>query len=144
MKQLTVKLVLPLTVIAFFVFTKWTCAQVDDAPNSLMQGFPLAYTCPGWGSSMTTQFFVSEFAIDFLIYFLSIFIILYLIDRFIMRIKPYKAVSITLFIIAGLVLCLQILFYNTLETTFYLHRWFSIKEIQSGYAFFWQNYPNCY
>ena len=143
MKQLILKLVLPLTVILFFVFTKWTCAHVDDAPNTLMQGFPLPYTCPGWGSSMTLQFFVSEFVIDFLAYFLSLLIIIYLIDRFIVHIKTYKAVTVTLFVISGLILCLQILIYST-ETTFYLHRWFSIKEIQSGYAFFWQNYPNCY
>src|SRR5260370_3532353 len=142
MKQLTLKLVLPLTVISFFVFTKWTCAQVNDAPNSLMQGFPLPYTCPGWGSSMTSQFFVSEFVIDFLIYFLSFFIIFYLIDRFIAHIKPHKAVTITIYIIAGLILCLQILIYTT-ETTFYLHSWFNIKVIQSGYAFFVQYHPHC-
>ncbi len=143
MKQLTLKLVLPLTVISFFVFTKWMCAQVVDVPNSMLQGFPLPYICSGWGSSMSWQFFVLEFAIDFLAYFLFFSVIFYLIDRFIYRVKPYKAISITLYIIAVLTLCLQILFYSH-DTTFYLHRYFSIKEIASGYAFFWQSYRGCF
>jgi asparagine N-glycosylation enzyme membrane subunit Stt3 len=143
MRQLTLKLVLPLTVIAFFVFTKWMCAEVSDAPNSILQGFPLPYICTGWGSSMSWQFFVTEFVIDFLIYFLFLSLIIYLIDRFVFHIKHYKAVSITLYVVSALMLCLQILIYSR-DTTFYLHRDFSIKVIESQCGFFWQAFPHCY
>jgi hypothetical protein len=143
MKQLILKLALPLTVISFFVFTKSICAKVVDAPNSVLQGFPLPYTCPGWGSSMTWQFFVLEFVIDFGIYFLFISIIFYLMDRYILRLKPYKTISITLYAIAGLILCFQILIYSR-DTTFYLHRWFSIEVIESTYNFFWHRSPDCF
>jgi len=143
MKQLTFKLVLPLTVITFFVFTRWVCAQVVDTPNSVLQGFPLPYTCPDWGSSMALQFFVTEFAIDILVYFIFIFVAVYLIDRFVLRIQIHKAVLIVLSVVAVLVLSFQVLIYSR-DTTFFLHRWFDIKVIGSAYGFFWQNHPDCF
>ena len=143
MKKLMLKLVLPLAIIALFAFTKWTCAQVVDVPNSVLEGFPLRYNCPGWGSSMTLQFFVAEFVVDLSIYFTFFFIAIYLIDRFAFSIKPPKGMFITHYVIAGLILCLQIMIYSR-ETTFYLHRWFDIKIIQSTYGFFWQNRPDCF
>jgi len=143
MKKLTLHLVLPLAIISLFALTKWTCAQVVDAPNSVLQGFPFYYTCPGWGSSMSSQFFVMEFVIDLLVYFSFFFIVAYLIHRFLFSIKLHKAVPITLYIVAGLILSLQVLIYTT-ETTFYLHRWFDIKVIESTYGFFGQNHPDCF
>jgi hypothetical protein len=143
MKRLNLKLVLSLTIILFFALTKWRCAKVVDAPNSLLQGFPLAYTCTGWGSSMSWQFFMLEFAIDFAVYFLFFSIMFYLIDRFILRIKLYKTMLIMLYIIAGLILCFQALIYSR-DTAFYLHRSFNINVIESRYVFFWQYYSGCY
>ena len=143
MKKLILKLVLPLAIIALFAFTKWTCAQLVDAPNSVLQGFPFSYTCPGWGSSMSSQFFVMEFLIDLLVYFSFFFIVAYLVDHFLFSIKLHKAVPITLYIIVSLILSLQVLIYTT-DTTFYIHRWFDTKVIQSTYGFFWQNHPNCF
>ena len=143
MPKLTLKLVLPLAIICLFGFTRWTCAQVDDVPNSVLQGFPLSYTCPGWGSSMSSQFFVGEFVIDLLAYFSFFFMVTYLIDRFVFRIKLHKAIPITLYVVVGLILGLQVMIYS-IDTTFYLHRWFDIKEIQSTYGFFWQSHPDCF
>jgi hypothetical protein len=143
MKQLILKLVLPLTIVTFFAFTRSICAEVVDAPNSSLQGFPLPYICNGWGSSMSWQFFVIEFVVDFFIYFLFLSLLIYLIDRFVFRIKPNKAVFITLYVIAALVLCLQILIYSR-DTTFYIHRDFDIKIIESKFGFFFQSFPHCY
>ena len=143
MKKLTLYLALPLAIISLFAFTKWTCAQVVDAPDSVLQGFPLYYTCPGWGSSMSSQFFVGEFVIDLLVYFSFFFIVTYLVDRFVFRIKLHKAVPMTLYIVVGLILALQVLIYS-IDTTFYLHRWFDIKVIQSTFGFFGQNHPDCF
>ena len=143
MKSLTWKLILPLAVILFFSFSRWVCAKVVDAPNSILQGFPLPYTCPGWGSSMSIQFFVAEFVIDLLVYFFFFFIAIYLVNRFICRVRVHKVAVITLYIIAGFALSLQVLMYS-IDTTFYLHRSFDIKIIQSTYGFFWQNRPDCF
>jgi hypothetical protein len=143
MKQLTLKLALPLTIITFFGCSRWICAEVVDAPNSSLQGFPLPYTCNGWATSLSLQFFVTEFIADLAVYFLTIFIALYLINRFVVNVRLHKSVSITLYVIAGLILGFQILILS-LDTTFYLHRNFSIKEIKSEYSFFWQYHSGCY
>jgi hypothetical protein len=143
MKKLTLRLVLPLTIITFFVFTRWECAEVVDAPNSVLHGFPLLYDCPDWGSSMALQFFVTEFVMDILAYFVFFFIVIYLVDRFAFNIKLPKPMFITLYIIAGLILSMQVLIYSV-DTTFYLHRSFDIKVIKSTYGFFWQNHPDCF
>jgi len=142
MKKLILYLVLPLTVILFFTITKWTCVQIDG-PNIVLQGFPLPYVSPGLGSSMTWDFFVAEFVFDVLVYFLLVLVICYLVDRFIYPIKPNNVISITLCIIAILFLCLQVLLYS-IETTFYLHRNFDIKVINSSFTFFWQQHPDCF
>jgi len=141
MKKLTLNLVLPFTVILFLTVSRGICAQIEDAPNSGLDGFPLPYTCPNWGSSMALQFFVVEFIFDLLVYFALVYLIVYLIDRLVYPIKPYKAISITLYVLASIFLCLAVLMYSQ-DTTFYLHRDFDIKVIRSGLSF-WGYYPSC-
>lgn len=142
MKKLILNFVFPLTVMLFFLFSRSVCAEIVDVPVSTLQGFPLPYTCPNWGSSMSTQFFVGEFIIDVLVYFILLFSLCCLIDRFLIRIKPYKAVSITLYIIAGVFLFLEILIYSR-DNTFYVHREFDIKVIRSGLSFWGWPYHGC-
>ncbi|MEO6151454.1 MAG: hypothetical protein ABIP28_14890 [Mucilaginibacter sp.] len=144
MKHLTIKLVLPLTVILFALLTKWWCVKVDDAPNTILQGFPLPFTGPAWGSSMSFQYFLLEFLIDFGVYFLFVFTITYLIHRFLIHKKPHNMICICLFIVAGLCVCLQGLMIYSCDSFFYLHREFSINVINVGYIFLGEKPPNCY
>lgn len=143
MKKLTFKLVLPLTVIVFFAFTRWICAEVVDAPNSVLQGFPLPYDCPTWASSLALQFFVVEFLFDFFTYLIILFTITYLVNRFAFQIRPHKILTIALYIIAAGILSFQILLYS-IDTTFYLHRSFDIRVIGSKFGFFWERHPDCF
>ncbi|MEM6768710.1 MAG: hypothetical protein AAF655_27470, partial [Bacteroidota bacterium] len=60
MKQLIWRLVIPLTIISFFLVTKWWFVAVEDAPDSWMYGFPFPYLCEGWHTSLSLQVFLKE------------------------------------------------------------------------------------
>ena len=64
------KFILLLTIISFLVFDKWWYALVTDGTDEIFYGFPLPYTCPGFHTSMSKQFFLMEFVIDFVTYFI--------------------------------------------------------------------------
>ena len=59
-------LVLPLTIILFGTITKWRYVYVEDGPDDFLYGFPLAFICTGWHTSMSLQIFISEIIFDFL------------------------------------------------------------------------------
>ncbi|RDI05459.1 hypothetical protein [Flavobacterium sp. AG291] len=134
MKQLILKLTLPLTLISFAGFTKWWYVLVVDAPDYVMYGFPFIYSCPAFHTSMAYQFFIMEFFADILCYFSFWFLIIYAISKkFPLRIK--KAVSITLWIIAALIITPPLGLHLLLgEDVYYFKRNFDIEVLETGVA----------
>ena len=129
MKQLIWKLALPLTIIVFIVFSKWWHALLDG-PDAILYGFH---------TSMSLQFFFIELLIDLLAYFLFFFMVIYLTNRFLFPIKIPKTVSIILYVMACILLCLPILIAVNPDNVFYMKRPFDIEVIDSGYDFIWQD-----
>lgn len=139
MKSLIFKIVLPLTIITFSIFTKWWCVLPVDAPDTMMGGFPLIWISEGWHTSMSLQIFVMELLINLFIYFLIILTITFLINRFIVKIRIPKMVNLTLTLIAGL-FCLGAIWIGTMPEHIYeTKRDFEIEVLTSGYKFIWQN-----
>jgi hypothetical protein len=138
MKQLTWKLILPLTVISFTVLTKWWYVLPVDAPDSMMLGFPLPYVCDGWGTSMSLQIFFFELLIDLLTYFSLWFVIVFCIDKFIFKIKLHKIVTILLLTTGGLFTCSLTYIASFHENLFYAKRNFDIDVLVTGYKFMWE------
>src|ERR1044071_5539679 len=83
MKSLTLKLILPLTLISFASFTKWWYVLVVDGPDEVLTGFPLPYVCAGWHTSASLQIFLLEFFIHLLCYFIFWFVLVFIFHRFI-------------------------------------------------------------
>src|SRR6187399_807169 len=81
MSKLTYRLVLPLTILSFFIGSQLWIALPDDAPVSKLWGFPFTYACTGWHTSMSFQFFLLEFILDFIIYFLAWNLIIFLLSK---------------------------------------------------------------
>ncbi len=81
MKALTFKIVVPLTVISFTLFTKWWSALPIDAPETTFIGFPFAYTGRGWHTSLSHQVFVVELIADITIYFSFWLLLIFCFDR---------------------------------------------------------------
>lgn len=139
MKQLTFKLIIPLTVISFAAFTKWWYTLPVDAPGTMFRGFPLAYSCPGWHTSLSLQIFLTEFTIDLLAYFLFWFVLIFCINRYLTKVKTFKLVTIALWTISGLTISFGTLMASNEDNLFYIKRPFDMRVLETGYEFIWQN-----
>ncbi len=103
MKKLTLKLVLPLTIISFILYTKWWYVEVIDGDNTLLYGFPYPFMTNG-PTSLSFVFFIKEFFVDFLVYFLSWFVFVFFIHKFAKKITVKKVPAILLWIVTILLM----------------------------------------
>jgi membrane-associated phospholipid phosphatase len=104
MKQLTLRFIIPLTIISFVLVTKWWYVLPIDARQTFYWGFPFAFVGEGWQTSGALQFFLLEGLADISIYFAfwflltSIFLRLQIIKR-IHRLASGMLWSIAFFVI---------------------------------------------
>lgn len=138
MKQLTWRVILPLTIISFVTITKWWYVFPVDAPDTMMYGFPLAYMAEGWHTSMSIQFFAMEFILDFATYFLFWWLLLFITNK-IRTITIPKFISNALLVLMGLVIIGMGLLVSMPEHVFALKRDFDVDIKASGAWFLWQN-----
>ena len=138
MKSLTFKLVIPITIFSFLIFTKWWYVIVIDGTDEIMYGFPLIYTCRGFATSMSYQFFVAELLIDLLTYFLFWLIIIYFLNRFLFTIRIHKVLAIILITVALIPAGFSIYIMTWQNNLFLWKRDFQIKKMGTGYKFLWQ------
>lgn len=139
MKQLIFKLILPLTLFSFIFVTKWSYVKVEDGPDEVLHGFPLPYRCPGWHTSMSTQYFLTEMVFDLLVYFLFWLVLIYLVNRLLFTLKPHKFTVIVLWFVTGLTLCLPVLLATMPDNVFQAKRDFNYEEIDTGVQFMWDS-----
>lgn len=137
MKQLSWKLVLPLSILSLTIFTKWWYVLPVDAPDSMMYGFPIPYACNGWHTSLSYQIFIFEFIADFFIHFIFWFFVIGLINRLIIKIKLHKIVTILLLCIAALFASGLVLIASDSINVYKIKRPFDIEILKTGYRFFW-------
>lgn len=138
MKQLILKLILPLTVISFTIFTKWWYVLPVDAPDTMMIGFPIPYACDGWHTSLSLQIFCVELVIDLLAYFSFWFVVVFSVNRFLIKIRLHKLLSVVLLSTTGLLLSgMALIAYNHNTNIFYIKRPFDIEILMTGYKFVW-------
>jgi hypothetical protein len=135
MKQLIIKLVLPLAIIAFALVTKWWYVLPDDAPDSMLLGFPLAFVGDGWFTSMSLQIFVVEFIIDYLCYFLLCFSIVFIVNKYIIKIKITKILVSTIWSLAILLVCAWLMIFCVTEKQFKVTRDWKMQVLDGGFTF---------
>jgi hypothetical protein len=139
MKQLTFKLILPLTVISFATITKWWYALPVDAPDTLYSGFPFPFVGDGWHTSMSLQIFVLELFANFFIYFLFWFLVVFCVNKYLTRIRTYKIVTIALWTISGLIILGASYIASFPEHIFHFKRPYDMEIMDTGYKFIWQH-----
>lgn len=138
MKKITLQLILPLTIISFFIFTKWWFTLPVDAPKTIFFGFPFPFLCNGWHTSMSLQIFIIEFLVDLLIYFSFWFILVFCINRYVIVIKVNRIFTAILLSASILICILCIWIASFRENVFDVKRNFDIKILETGYKFIWQ------
>jgi hypothetical protein len=137
------RLIIPLTIISFGIFTKWWKVYPVDGPDTMMDGFPFPWVSEGWGSSMSLQIFALEFAVDFAVYFLFWILILTEANRYFGSIKISKRVSGFFWALSTLVVFLAILTIRISSPTFEWRRDWDMKVLKSGIKIDWPLSPCC-
>jgi hypothetical protein len=137
MKQLTRRLILPLTIISFGTFTKWWYVLPVDAPETMMVGFPFAFVGDGWFTSMSFQFFLIEFMVDFLIYFFFWFFVVLLIKRIITQIKVSKIWTRIIWTLVILTISFWVMILTFSEKHIKVKRDLDMQVLVTGYKFTW-------
>ncbi|MEL5993078.1 hypothetical protein [Hymenobacter segetis] len=127
------------SLISFITFDKWWYALVVDGTDEFLYGFPLPYTCRGFHTSMSEQFFLIEFLIDFALCFLFWVTVVLAITRLNLncteRIQKIAltVISIPTIIVAGI----SMLYLLNPDNLFYFKRPFNIEIMETGYKFVW-------
>lgn len=141
MKQLTIKLTLPLAIISMFLITKWWFALPIDGPDKLYWGFPFPFLGQGFHTSMSFQFFVLEFVTDFIVYFLGWVCLFYLISKRFSTTNVSKLLLKPVWSLALLLAIGFIILVSTSTPVFHLKRNYDWKILQTGYVSIWQETP---
>lgn len=139
MKQLTWRLILPLTIISFGTLTKWWYVLPVDAPDTLMTGFPFAFVADGWFTSMSIQLFVIELCADFLIYFLFWFAIVLLIKRIWTQLAFSKILTRVFWTLAIMTISFWTFILTISEKHIKLKRDWDMQVLVTGHKFMWTN-----
>jgi hypothetical protein len=138
-KQLTWRLILPLTIISFGTLTKWWYVLPVDAPDTMMAGFPFAFVGDGWFTSMSIQLFVIELCADFIIYFLFWFVIVLLIKRVWTQLTISKILTRIFWTLAILTISFWTFILTISEKHITLKRDWDMQVLVTGYKFTWTN-----
>lgn len=136
-KQLTWRLISPLTIISFGSFTKWWYVLPDDAPDTMMAGFPFAFVGDGWFTTMSLQIFLIEFSVDFLIYFLFWFLSVLFIKRILKQLIISKNLTRVLWTLAVLIISFWSLILIISEKHIKVKRDWDMQVLTTGYKFTW-------
>jgi hypothetical protein len=135
MKKIIFRLTLPLTLISFGIITKWWYGIAIDAKDVFFYGFPMIYKCEGFHTSLSTQYFLTEMAINLLTYFVFWLIITLVVNR-IWKINIPKRIS-KIFWIGFTVLFLGFAYLsNDLDDRYIMKRNFDVKIFDSGFTIF--------
>ena len=141
MKKLIFKLVLPLTLISVGLFTKWWYVSPDNAPDIILWGFPLPFAGDGFQTSMSLQIFVMELIIDLLVFFCFWFLVVFSINRFIIKIRVKKIITILVLSLAGFFLTNAIFDAWWPDNMIKIKRDWNMETMETGYKFIWQKQP---
>lgn len=137
LKQLIWLLVFPLTIILFGTITKWWYVLPVDAPDTMMIGFPLAFTSDGWHTSMSCQIFLLEFVVDFFVYFSGCFLIGFLITRNLTRVSIPRWVTGLIWTVSTMIFSVAVFFASFPEHTSEIKRDWERQVLATGFKFIW-------
>jgi hypothetical protein len=137
LKQLTVRLILPLAIILFGTITKWWYVLPVDAPDTMMVGFPLAFVSDGWHTSMSLQIFIVELLVDFIVYFSFCFLLIFLVNRYLIKISVPKPVTGAVWTISSLIIAVAIWIASFPDQMIKTSRDWEMKVLVTGYKLTW-------
>ena len=130
---------LSISIILFTLVTKWWYVVPVDGRETSMLGFPLPYSAEAWHTSMARQYFAVEFLVDFSLYFLLSWALMQIITRRTIGGTWMRGLRWSVFIIAVLLLLMNLLWILQPNNLFYWTRDFEYELIDSGIQWWWGN-----
>ncbi len=115
----TLKIVWPLSIISFLLFTQWWLVEWEDGGREIIYGFPFPFMASG-ATSLTFTFFIREFLLDLTVYFGFWFGLVYLFHRYVRPVKPAKRFWIPLWLFTLLLMAFVSLLWSEGPN---LYRW---------------------
>lgn len=141
MKALLFKIIIPLTIISFTIFTKWWSALPIDASETLFFGFPFVYIGRGWVTSLSHQVFVLELLADITIYFIFWFVLVFCFNNYWFTISINKFLTVALWILSFCCIAFGTILFSNKDNVYYAKRLYEMEIITSGYRMIWQDNP---
>ena len=138
-KDLTWRLIVPLTIVSFGAVTKWWYVLPEDAPDTMMAGFPLSFVGDGWHTSMSLQILCAELCIDFIVYFLFWFLLINFSNRYLIKIKTPNILAGTLWTLSSILLTMAIAIACMPDQIIQGKRDWDMKVIVTGYKLVWKH-----
>ena len=138
MKNLLLKLIIPLTIISFVFSGKKWFVRDENGFEFEMYGFPLPFVCDAWYTSLALQIFVFEFVINIFTYFSFWFLLVLGVNRYLWNIKVHKTVQWILWIVAGFFLLLATFYLSLPDHLYYLKRDFEIEIVKTELLLPWE------
>lgn len=140
MRKLITRLVLPVAIICFALFTKWWYVLTDGL-EVMMYGFPFIYKSDALHTSLASHYYLLPCIADFLVYFIVCFTLLYVLKR-IIKFRVARTISVLLWVFASLTITycelgFAILLDNTLEAG----QPVNYKVLQTGFHYNWRPAP---
>lgn len=139
MKVLLFKIIIPLTIISFTIFTKWWSALPIDASETLFFGFPFVYIGKGWVTSLSHQVFVLELLADITIYFVFWLVFVFCFNKYLVKIPIHKFLTATLWILSICCIAFGTILLSNKDNVYYAKRPYEMEIITSGYQMIWQS-----
>lgn len=132
------RLTLPLTLISFGIITKLWFGIAISARDTFFYGFPLIYKCEGFHTSLSTQYFRTEMAINLLTYFTFWFGITWILNRC-WKINIPNLISKIFWIGFGVLFLGFVYLSNDLDDRYFMTRDFDVKIFDYGISIFGNN-----
>lgn len=141
MKQMTINLTLPLTIISMFCITKWWFALPIDGPEKFYWGFPFPFLGEGFHTSMSLQFFVLEFLADFMLYFTVVKLLALACTKWHPTFQTPKIFTKTVWVLTFILFTGFSFIVSTSNPIFKIKRNYDWRVIETGYIFIFQATP---
>lgn len=141
MKQMRIKLTVPLTIISMFLITKWWYAIPIDGPDKLYWGFPFPFLGEGFHTSMSLQFFVLEFLADFVVYFTVIVMVVLAFTKWFLAFQVSKILTKTVWVLTFMLLSGFGFIVTTSNPIFKIKRDYDWRVMETGHVFIFQATP---
>jgi hypothetical protein len=136
------KIIFPLTIISLFFVTKWWFALPIDGIDKMYWGFPLAFMGEGFHTSMSYQFFMLEFFIDFFIYFIFWTVLLFSFQKIFPIFHIKRIFTNAIWVVALLFSVVFSTYISSSNPVFHSKRGYDWQIMKTGYVFIWQVTPS--